>query len=251
MKALLVIGLILPPATTALIVFVLVGLLVVTWTGLGRRPAATPSARQLRWAKTAVLLVGLVGFLFLRFAPDRLAHDLSGLRAPRPRAAERVAADWKLTAFGTNRPVRTADLKDKVLLINFWATWCRPCVGEMPEFQKLYDRLKNEKQIEFLFVSLDQTPAPIDSYLHKTGITLPIYRPLDGIPDRLQPRQGIPTTFILGKDRTIRAEVLGPSWTLDEFTQLLRELAQAPNPDPNPKAETPPTEPAVTQATGR
>lgn len=99
---------------------------------------------------------------------------------------------WSLKGINTQDLNFTA-AKDKVVLVNFWATWCPPCIAEMPSMQKLYDRYKDKA--EFVFVSNE-----VDSVLHKFMRTknydFPIYRAISNTPPLLY-GTSLPTTYLL------------------------------------------------------
>jgi len=91
-----------------------------------------------------------------------------------------------------------AEHRGKVLFINFWATWCPPCVAEMPDIQALYQSYKNNPNIVFVMISLDKDKEKARKFIHKKGFTFPVYMPTYGIPKSLQ-SQVVPTTFVINK----------------------------------------------------
>jgi peroxiredoxin len=102
-----------------------------------------------------------------------------------------------------------ADLKGKVVLVNAWATWCPPCVIEMPGFQKVYEEYKDQGFL-VLGVSRDQgDPAKVMAFLQHKGITYPVAMAegvdLGGITDV----EILPTSYLIGRDGTIRHRVEG------------------------------------------
>ncbi len=114
-----------------------------------------------------------------------------------------------------------SEAKGKVIVLNFWATWCPPCVAEMPSFQKLYDDFGNE--VEFYFVSQEEE-GPLKRFLEKKGYDLPVYRSLSYIPEQLV-SNSLPTTYVISKSGDIVVEKTGAAdWNTEGFRQLLREL---------------------------
>lgn len=87
------------------------------------------------------------------------------------------------------------DFKEKVVLINFWATWCPPCVAEMPDLHKLYADYGDK--VEFLFVSNEDFTI-MSNFLTKKGIAIPIYKPISQYPTDFE-TSSIPTTFVINK----------------------------------------------------
>ncbi|MEL6916942.1 MAG: TlpA disulfide reductase family protein [Bacteroidota bacterium] len=111
--------------------------------------------------------------------------------------------------------------RGKVVLLNFWATWCAPCVAEMPSFQKLYDRYS--KKVEFVFLASD-TEQKVGAFLHKKNYTFPVYFAQAKAPDQLS-HKSIPTTYIIDrKGNIVLKEVGTANWNSDMVSNLLDEL---------------------------
>jgi thiol-disulfide isomerase/thioredoxin len=107
----------------------------------------------------------------------------------------------------TGKKISMADLKGKVVVIDFWATWCGPCVAEMPTMKKLYAEYK-DKGVEFIGVSLDNSEAQggqkkLKEFVEKNQITWPQYYQGDGWGSEFSKGWGInsiPTVFIVDAD---------------------------------------------------
>lgn len=113
--------------------------------------------------------------------------------------------------------------RGEVVLINLWATWCPPCIAEMPSFQKLYDQYGDK--VTFLFVSNEEA-ATISSFVEKRQYELPVFQPLSLPSERLQSRS-LPTTYVLSKNGEIVVEKTGVAdWNAASFHQVLDELIQ-------------------------
>lgn len=89
-------------------------------------------------------------------------------------------------------------LAGKVVVLNFWATWCPPCIREMPSLQAFYNRYQTSPDVEFLVVEIDNRPDLAKSFVEKNNFTFPVYSPVDMIPEAFL-GQAIPTTVILNK----------------------------------------------------
>lgn len=115
-----------------------------------------------------------------------------------------------------NQTVDLADFKGKVMVLNLWATWCAPCVTEMPDLNTLQKRLK-DKDIEIVTVSMDGSIEKARDFYKKTGIgALPLYwdstRSLGFDLDF----NGLPATVIINPDGLEVARVSGPLDWLDK-----------------------------------
>lgn len=94
--------------------------------------------------------------------------------------------------------INTADLKGKVVFINFWATWCGPCVAEMPSIEILYNKFKDNPNVVFLIVEIDNNMEGAKAFVVKQKLSLPIVYPTSDIPQAWL-ENAIPTTVILDK----------------------------------------------------
>lgn len=123
---------------------------------------------------------------------------------------------------------------EKVVLVNVWATWCGPCVVEMPSMQRLYDSLEGE-DFEILAVSVDAQAGETDEFGRPGGdlraftdelsLTFPIlHDPANSI-STLYQTTGVPESFIVGKDGIIYKKVAGPTeWDASQNEELIRRL---------------------------
>ena len=107
------------------------------------------------------------------------------------------------------------DFKGKNLFINYWATWCNPCLAEMPYMAELYEKYKNEDDIVFLYLSREELNA-IKNYIPKDESLqqLPIYKIITD--DEFFATSGIPTTFIINSDGKVIVKDLGSAFWNDE-----------------------------------
>lgn len=147
-------------------------------------------------------------------------------KKPAQRVSSAFKGDWQLIDFKDRKPFSLASLRGKVIVMNLWATWCPPCVQEMPTFQRLYDRFKDNPNVAFVFVSLDGSPDPVEGYLRKTQFTMPIYLRAEEPPIVFRPDDGIPRTFFIAKDgRIVKADSGFAEWDKPWVIQELEQLA--------------------------
>ncbi len=94
------------------------------------------------------------------------------------------------------------DQKGKVIFMNFWATWCPPCIAEMPSINKLYEKLKGNQNIIFIMVDADHDFTKSVPFMKLQQYMLPLYEANDQIPESIL-RGSIPTTIIFNKNGQI------------------------------------------------
>jgi thiol-disulfide isomerase/thioredoxin len=158
-----------------------------------------------------------------------LASALGGKRTtamlpppPFPSAAV-VNQRWAVRSLD-GRLFDLSQARGRVVFLNCWATWCGPCVAEMPGMQRLYDVMKT-KEIVFLFVS-QETPEKVRRFIHEKGLTLPIYTATGAPPAAFQTKS-IPATFILSRDGRIAFQHNGSArWDDRTSVDFLNRLLQ-------------------------
>jgi thiol-disulfide isomerase/thioredoxin len=126
----------------------------------------------------------------------------------------------------TDHAIDVSQYKGKILVVNFWATWCGPCRAEFPEFQKLYTKYKDDPRIAFVAVSTDSTDTPtssIASYIDKNHFTFPVARGADYA--TTNHINNIPLTWWVNPEGKIAYSKLGGSQELvEEFTWRIDAL---------------------------
>ncbi|MEX2591206.1 MAG: TlpA disulfide reductase family protein [Anditalea sp.] len=109
---------------------------------------------------------------------------------------------------GSGNVWNTSSLRDKVVFINFWASWCPPCRAEFPSIEALYSDYKNNSDMFFLMINEDTDIAAAYKYLERENYTVPFYRAKGNVPDEIY--AGIlPTTIVLDKEGKIRLHNTG------------------------------------------
>lgn len=112
-------------------------------------------------------------------------------------------------------------IQGNVIFLNFWATWCGPCVLEMPSIQALYDQMKDD--IAVLCIS-DEEADTIQTFIDENGYTFPIYRIQGERPDDFA-TWGIPATFILTKEGKMAFRHTGSAqWDHETSVDFIRRL---------------------------
>lgn len=130
--------------------------------------------------------------------------------------------EWELIDLNGDK-INLADHKNKVVVINIWATWCPPCIAEMPSFQKLYNEFKGNKEVVFFFVANDDA-SKVKNFLDRRGYELPVYFSVSQGPVELI-SGSLPTTYILNKQGQIVVNKVGAQdWSSSKIKELIERL---------------------------
>lgn len=158
---------------------------------------------------TGILVAFMLGMLFSPDFKGLVSQNLMKIGLFQPKVpdgpAEAVAGidanantDEILFKNPEGDVIELSDLKGKVVFINFWATWCPPCIAEMPSINKLYSELRNNDRVVFLMVDVDNQRAKSQQFMDKRKYDLPVYTPASPIPSSYM-SGAIPTTLVLNK----------------------------------------------------
>ena len=148
-----------------------------------------------------------------------LAGCYSGTRPPR---IGTNAPDF--TVQDSDRKVTLNELRGKVVVLNFWATWCPPCIEEMPSLVQMQQHLKN-KGVEVLAVSIDVDENAYHKFLKDHGVDLLTVRDPDQKTSNLYGSYKWPETYIIDRNGVLRRKFIGAvDWNTPEITDFLSKL---------------------------
>jgi len=135
--------------------------------------------------------------------------------------------DYEIEVTDLEGAVATfSESRGKVLVLNFWATWCAPCVAEMPSMGRLRAKTA-DLDVHFGFIT-SEDPAVVRKFIEKRGIDLPIYILKGETPECFKARS-IPATYVLDKSGLIAMRHFGASaWDADNVVAFVRGLAATP-----------------------
>jgi thiol-disulfide isomerase/thioredoxin len=135
--------------------------------------------------------------------------------------------DWSPVDLN-DQPVPFSRFKDKTIFLNIWATWCGPCVREMPSIDKLARNPQLQgKNIEFVCVSIDESTEAVRQYVADKKWSMTILR--TGKVPSVFYSEGIPATFVIAPDGRIAGfEVGAADWNEPHVVEFLEKLATLP-----------------------
>ena len=121
--------------------------------------------------------------------------------------------------------VDLASLIGKVVFINFWATWCPPCIAEMPSINALYGKFKDNENVVFLMADVDGNDQKSDSFMKKHHYDLEVVSPAGDIPPVFM-QGAVPTTVILDKDgKMVYRQEGAADYNSPELVDMISKLA--------------------------
>lgn len=179
---------------------------------------------------TAALMVGVL--LFYRAAEDRsrkerdapavAAGSTSKLRLELPKTP--MAAPHFELPDPAGRKVSLKDLSGKVVFLNFWATWCPPCVEEMPAIEKLHQELEKQGLV-VLAINFQEGSNRVKEFFTEHALTFTSLLDRDGTVTEAYQAWALPVTVIINKRGEIAAKAMGARpWAGEESLQFFREL---------------------------
>ena len=177
----------------------------------------------------SIILVPILGFA-MAAVYGYLTRDEAAIaiarKVSRPLSIEMKAPDFTFSDMG-GRKVSLSEFRGKkVVFVNMWATWCPPCIWEMPSMEKLYKELGGG-QFEILAVSIDALgPAAIKPFLKsRVRVSFPILLDPRGSIKKLYRTTGVPETFIVDKRGILVKKVIGPlDWSKPGVMTYFRKL---------------------------
>ncbi|MFQ5723660.1 MAG: TlpA family protein disulfide reductase [Terriglobia bacterium] len=125
------------------------------------------------------------------------------------------------------RAMELADLRGQVVLLNFWATWCPPCVAEMPSLQRLHERL-SDRGLFVLGVSVDTDAVAYEDFLRIHRITFANYRDPEGRISTLYGTFMYPETYIIDREGRLVRKIIGPlEWDSPDVLDFLHRVLES------------------------
>ncbi len=176
-----------------------------------------------------ILFFGFVVFLFTPYGLSTKTKLIAGVSSIKtfvwplkPIAKQKrktiSTLNIPLKAIQHAKDVNVLEFKGKVIFINYWATWCPPCIAEMPSLQYLYNEYKDK--VVFLFITSDSQKKVTDFYQTKQ-LMLPTYQLKKTLPKEIN-SNSLPTTYIIDKQGRIVLETTGASdWSSEKVKSLL------------------------------
>jgi len=161
-------------------------------------------------------VIALAVLFSLKQNNSYLKYSLLGAGRPAPNFTL-PGLDGKVTSL--------SDHKGHVVLVNIWATWCPPCIDEMPSMEALYKKFKGES-FEILAVSIDTLGAKaVEPFMKKYNLSFPALLDPEGTIKTLYQTTGVPESFIINRQGILVEKIIGPrNWAAPEVVRFFRNL---------------------------
>jgi peroxiredoxin len=174
------------------------------------------SARPAVWIITAGVIAAAIAAL------------LTSGGAPPPVGRGSTAPAFALPRLKGGAPISLADLRGRVVLLNFWATWCKPCEEEMPAMQRLHEALAPEG-FELVSVSVDEDASEVARFVERLGLTFPVLMDSDQKVAHAYQTFRFPETLLIDRDGRVVERYVGPKdWDAAAYIARLRKIIDAP-----------------------
>ncbi len=175
-----------------------------------------------------IILIIVGGFIYMMGWHTIIASKIqqavlaTGIISPSELKEERFASYEFVLEDVNGKRVHFSDFEEKTVFINFWATWCAPCVAEMPDIHDLFE--ETSENVSFVMISVDQDENKAKEFVKKKAFDFPIYFLRSGLPGGYN-THSIPTTYLIDKSGRIRVENSGMAkYNTSSFKNLLAKI---------------------------
>lgn len=135
--------------------------------------------------------------------------------------------DYRFTmSTSDGKTISLSDFRGDIVFVNVWASWCPPCVAEMPTIETLYENVSSKENIRFILLSLDEEQQKAVEFMEGKDFAMPYYFPASGLPNAFR-SEYLPTTYIISKEGQVIYKKEGiADYSSANFAQWMRQLAE-------------------------
>ena len=175
--------------------------------------------------RVVLVIVSTVALVIAGCSPGPAPQALAPSSIPSPDVGTRVgnlAPDFQLLDLD-QEPVSLSGLRGKPVVLNFWATWCPPCVDEMPYLQEIYDEYSSEG-LMLLAIDVGESQSQVEEFLQRNNLSLPVLLDTEGVVVHQYTVITIPTTYFIDGDGIIQSKRIGAFMRKGEIEKELGKI---------------------------
>jgi cytochrome c biogenesis protein CcmG/thiol:disulfide interchange protein DsbE len=171
------------------------------------------------WAQITVWVFVVALLALVGFGLKRASNPMAELDKPVPNFDLVFYEGYE---YNNTPEMKLSDFQGKVVVINIWASWCKPCEQEAPELQQAWQLYKDGGDVVFVGVDYVDTPAGANEYLKKFDITFPNAPDLkSNISSILNRNMGVPETYLIDRKGILRQVKIGPFASVEEIKSFI------------------------------
>jgi cytochrome c biogenesis protein CcmG/thiol:disulfide interchange protein DsbE len=174
------------------------------------------------WAQIVIWVV-LAGLLLLvGFGLKRAQNPMAEIGKPVPDFELVFYEGYEYNGVGK---MKLSDLRGKIVVVNIWASWCKPCEQEAPELEQTWQSYKDGDDVVLIGVDYVDTPKGAEGYLTKFNITFPNAPDLkSNISSILNRQMGVPETYFIDREGVLRYVKVGPFMSVNEIKSVVESI---------------------------
>ena len=160
--------------------------------------------------RIALVIVSTVVLVVVGCSPGPAPQASAPSSIPSPNEGIQVgnvALDFQFPSQD-QEPVFLSDLRGRPVVLNFWATWCGPCVSEMPYLQEIHEEY-SEEGLVLLAINAGESPSRVEQFLQSNNLALPVLLDTSGVINQQYHIQWLPTTLFIDEDGIIQSRSIG------------------------------------------
>jgi cytochrome c biogenesis protein CcmG/thiol:disulfide interchange protein DsbE len=171
--------------------------------------------------KAFILLIILLSGITIAFLIIRHRPEITTIGS--------VAPDIELIDINKNK-IKLSELSGAVVFINFWATWCEPCINELPSIEELSKLTSGNPKFKLITILFKDDESSAFNFMKENGYTFPIYLNPEGSAAKNFGITGVPETFIIDKKGILRNKIIGPAeWDSPRARETFQALMNEPD----------------------
>ena len=174
------------------------------------------------WIVGIVFLFGITTLVYSKYKPKKVTNQQSTSEANSNSDTNLKVPDFKLKDLN-GKQVNLSTYKGKIVILNFWAVWCKYCKEEMPDLNEFNKSLVKGNDVVILAVDSEESISTVKGYLNSNNISMNILLDSDGSVTKAYEITGFPTTFVINRDGTLFTKIVGVT-NKESLTDIINKV---------------------------